>query len=678
MENLRVESTTMLQFWNNLSIVLRVTIGFCIIVLLLLVMSLSSINAGKELNNNLSEISETATPIVLQANKTSVALLITGKWLKDYVTTNDPQALAEVLSQYQNSKKQYLAEFRSLQQQAAGLGEFGPLLRELEKVQNDYFLQADKLVSQHADYLKESQVLRGLLGKFQVNAPLLRTNISDRGGDHYSSSVKQMVAGMLTTLGGMDLNTLDGMNRQNPSEIKKLMRRNGIQVRSLNKDLKQFYAVFPDAKAAIDFMFNQFIEDSSKKGGLLDQHYNLMKLRINIEKASEHVAKDVDISLALIEKINLASEGLVAASVTDTNNLIAQLERRTWLLLGISLGLALCVSFAISRAIKTPLNALLQALTAVTNGDMTTKVDYKSRNEFGRLSLQVNDLVAQMHDMLEEMADASKQLSSVANSNQTTAQAAKEDVAEQRHETSSVAAAMTQMEQSVREVTSAAQNTLEKVLEVESCTNSGQDVMATNITTVQQLAGKLEDTVGVIGDVEKMSSNIGGILDVIRSIAEQTNLLALNAAIEAARAGEQGRGFAVVADEVRVLAQKTSNSIGEINSMIEGLQKSTGQAVTAVNECQHEMESSSEHSQAANNAITEIQTLVTEISDMSSQIASAASQQQATSSEIASNIIRISDLSDGNYQDIEKLANSSTELETLAAQQDQLVSRFKL
>ena len=215
-------------------------------------------------------------------------------------------------------------------------------------------------------------------------------------------------------------------------------------------------------------------------------------------------------------------------------------------------------------------------------------------------------------------------------------------------------------------------------MDVEKASEMGRKVMAGNITTTHQLAGKLQQTGKVIGDVSSMSSQIGNILDVIRGIAEQTNLLALNAAIEAARAGEQGRGFAVVADEVRSLAGRTAQSTSEIQTMIENLQQGVARAVTVMQECSREMDSCVDQSSHANNAMEEVQGIVVLISDMSSQIASAAEQQQATSADIATNLNRISDISDLNYQGIERVAETSQQLDSLAEQQESLVKRFRL
>ncbi|MGL5200181.1 MAG: methyl-accepting chemotaxis protein, partial [Aeromonas veronii] len=366
-----------------------------------------------------------------------------------------------------------------------------------------------------------------------------------------------------------------------------------------------------------------------------------------------------------LERITGQSQQLMSQSIQHAKATQSQSTLTQGTSIVVAILIAMLVAYTLGKAIRRPLRELLRVLTEVTQGDMTQRIGFQSKNEFGQLGSQINLLIAQMGEVLAQLSQASAQLNDAAHGNRHTTESVRADLEKQRQETASVAAAMTQMEASVREVAQAANQTLERVQDVEKASEMGRKVMAGNITTTHQLAGKLQQTGKVIGDVSAMSSQIGNILDVIRGIAEQTNLLALNAAIEAARAGEQGRGFAVVADEVRSLAGRTAQSTSEIQTMIENLQQGVAKAVTVMQECSREMDSCVEQSSHANNAMEEVQGIVVLISDMSSQIASAAEQQQATSADIATNLNRISDISDLNYQGIERVAETSQQLDSL-------------
>lgn len=225
---------------------------------------------------------------------------------------------------------------------------------------------------------------------------------------------------------------------------------------------------------------------------------------------------------------------------------------------------------------------------------------------------------------------------------------------------------------------SSAQSSLQMVQQVETASESGRVIMSQNISTINQLETRLNESVEATNDLRRMSSQIGSILDVIRNIAEQTNLLALNAAIEAARAGEQGRGFAVVADEVRVLAQRTTESTAEIENMISNLQSSSTSASKVIESCMKDMEQSVEQASNANSAMEEIQALIIEISQMSTHISQAAAEQNETTASIARSIEDINLISDESYRAMAEIADNSTNLTQLASQQSALVHRFKL
>jgi methyl-accepting chemotaxis protein len=328
--------------------------------------------------------------------------------------------------------------------------------------------------------------------------------------------------------------------------------------------------------------------------------------------------------------------------------------------------------------VREPLTRILRTLEHLTDGDMTQRIDIRYNNEFSRVSGHINTLADSLHNILVKLNDASDNLTETANTNQTTSTKAQGQLSQQREQTANVATAMTQMSHSVQEVAQSAQSSQQMVERVEIASESGRKIMSDNISTINQLEGRLHKSVDAVKDLQSMSSQIGSILDVIRNIAEQTNLLALNAAIEAARAGEQGRGFAVVADEVRVLAQRTTESTSEIESMISNLQSSSSSASKVIQSCMDDMDQSVSQASNANSAMEEIQALILEISQMSGQISQAAAEQSETSTDIAQNIEEINLIAEENYQAMAQIARTSTDLTQLASQQGHLVHQFKL
>jgi methyl-accepting chemotaxis protein len=236
---------------------------------------------------------------------------------------------------------------------------------------------------------------------------------------------------------------------------------------------------------------------------------------------------------------------------------------------------------------------------------------------------------------------------------------------------------MNEMTATVRDVAKNAELAAESAGEANALTQAGQGVVATTVTGIGALAQEIDGAAGTIQTVKEDSVKIGSVLDVIRGIAEQTNLLALNAAIEAARAGEQGRGFAVVADEVRTLASRTQGSTQEIQGMIKSLQSGTEQAVAVMESSRSKAQASVEQAHQAGASLTAISRAVNNISDMNAQIASAATEQESVSEEINRNITIISQVANESAQGAEQINAASQDLARLATELQSAVAQFK-
>lgn len=667
----------MKNFWNNLSIIRKVSLGFVLLVIMLLFTNFMSLQTGNKLESSMSDVTEKATPLVLQTSKAAVALLQVDNDLKYFLLNDKPEELDALLTQFQQGQQNFQAELNELSQMAQGQTSLSSQIASISEQEQLYFATANEVMPKWIDFVNQRAKFNLQKSQFAVMTPNLKQKIVSLSKDDPSAAFTADT--LVSKISILELSTNDALNQEDPGKVKSTLRRNKLQIRSIENAAKTLASNNPDFNSQAGELVAQLVKDTTDpKSGLLADYQQLMVTQASIISQVQQSKEQVDQAINMLIEINSSAEGIVSRAVQNTKNALTTSRSNLIIVAVISLLVAFIVAFSVAVSIRKPLQSILKVLTAVTDGDMTQQVAYSSKNEFGQLAEQVNILVKQMRSILSELAEASHKLTNLAKLNQSTMDKSKHELDNQRHETASVAAAMTEMEQSVREVANAAHSTLEQVNQVEQASNTGREVMAHNISTTHQLSSKIQDSSTVIAEVGNLSNNIGGILDVIRGIAAQTNLLALNAAIEAARAGEQGRGFAVVADEVRDLAQKTTNSTTEIQSMIENLQASAAKAVEVMSECSTEMEASIAQSSDANGAMEEIQGIITLISDMSSQIAAAAEEQQATSAEIANNLNRISDISDVNYQGIEELASTGHVLEELANNQDKLVTRFKL
>jgi methyl-accepting chemotaxis protein len=668
----------MKQSMSDLSILQRVYLGFAILVAVMVASSLLTFRSQETLGGALEQVTQQSMPLVIASSQTQISLLSANKWLGDVLTEQDPKQLPAEVAELKQAKAQVDKTLAALRQQVAEHPELQGEMTALGEQVARYLELTDTLPGEHEALLTRLHKVNLAKGQFQVSLPQFKKNLGDMMITIDDSFIKMLSETLTTKLSAIELSTMDALNQTIPAPIEGALKRNKMQIEGFNSTIKDLQGELKNFENDMGHYVHGFVRDTTASEGVLAQYLALMKQQeLMREKSKQASALIVEIQNRL-ERMTASSQQLMNGSIQHAKEVQRQSTLTQGASIVVAILIAMLVAYTLGKAIRRPLRELLRVLSEVTRGDMTQRIGFQSKNEFGQLGSQLNLLIEQMGEVLVQLSQASAQLNDAAHGNRHTTESVRADLEKQRQETASVAAAMTQMEASVREVAQAANQTLERVMDVEKASEMGRKVMAGNITTTHQLAGKLQQTGKVIGDVSSMSSQIGNILDVIRGIAEQTNLLALNAAIEAARAGEQGRGFAVVADEVRSLAGRTAQSTSEIQTMIENLQQGVARAVNVMQECSREMDSSMDQSSHANNAMEEVQGIVVLISDMSSQIASAAEQQQATSADIATNLNRISDISDLNYQGIERVAQTSQQLDSLAEQQESLVKRFRL
>ncbi|MBL0598400.1 methyl-accepting chemotaxis protein [Aeromonas jandaei] len=668
----------MKQSMSDLSILQRVYLGFAILVAVMVASSLLTFRSQETLGGALEQVTQQSMPLVIASSQTQISLLSANKWLGDVLTEQDPKQLPAEVAELKQAKAQVDKTLAALRQQVAEHPELQGEMTALGEQVVRYLELTDTLPGEHEALLTRLHKVNLAKGQFQVSLPQFKKNLGDMMITIDDSFIKMLSETLTTKLSAIELSTMDALNQTIPAPIEGALKRNKMQIEGFNSTIKDLQGELKNFENDMGHYVHGFVRDTTASEGVLAQYLALMKQQeLMREKSKQASALIVEIQNRL-ERMTASSQQLMNGSIQHAKEVQRQSTLTQGASIVVAILIAMLVAYTLGKAIRRPLRELLRVLSEVTRGDMTQRIGFQSKNEFGQLGSQLNLLIEQMGEVLVQLSNASAQLNDAAHGNRHTTESVRADLEKQRQETASVAAAMTQMEASVREVAQAANQTLERVMDVEKASEMGRKVMAGNITTTHQLAGKLQQTGKVIGDVSSMSSQIGNILDVIRGIAEQTNLLALNAAIEAARAGEQGRGFAVVADEVRSLAGRTAQSTSEIQTMIENLQQGVARAVTVMQECSREMDSCMDQSSHANNAMEEVQGIVVLISDMSSQIASAAEQQQATSADIATNLNRISDISDLNYQGIERVAQTSQQLDSLAEQQESLVKRFRL
>ncbi len=345
---------------------------------------------------------------------------------------------------------------------------------------------------------------------------------------------------------------------------------------------------------------------------------------------------------------------------------------------------ALIVIFALiglylyMRYMLKPLGDVVTNLNKIAAGDLTTDIEVTSTAEIGQLQKAMQQTTIQLREIIELINIIAGRLGTSANEMVTITKSTQSSLNEQQLSIEQVATAMNEMSSTVTEVARNASSAADAASHADTEVNTGQSVVNETISSIEQLVNEVENASTVINEVRDDSDSIGTILDVIRGIAEQTNLLALNAAIEAARAGEQGRGFAVVADEVRTLASRTQQSTNEIQAMIEKLQSGIRNAVSTMEQGRERAEQTVKQAGDAGASLNTITRSVSTINDMNTQIASAAEEQTGVAEEINRNIVDINVISERNAVGATQVLDASKDLNRLTEELNSVVQRFQL
>ncbi|RMT81064.1 Methyl-accepting chemotaxis protein [Pseudomonas viridiflava] len=373
-------------------------------------------------------------------------------------------------------------------------------------------------------------------------------------------------------------------------------------------------------------------------------------------------------SVAALSSLQTAQRDSEAASSTTMLSGVA----------GLALLIGLLAAWTMTRQITAPLLETLIAAERIAQGDLSEDLNVERRDELGQMqrsmqamTLGLRELIGGISDGVSQIASAAEQLSSVTE--QTSA-----GVNSQKRETEQVATAMNEMAATVQEVARNAQDASQAAVQADQQARSGDEVVTQAIAQIEQLAREVVNSTAAMSQLKQESGKIVGVLDVIKSVSQQTNLLALNAAIEAARAGEAGRGFAVVADEVRSLAQRTQKSTEEIEDLIAALQTGTQQVATMLESSRNLTDNSVELSRRAGSALGQITLTVATIQQMNEQIATASEEQSTVAEQINASVINVRDVSEQTATASNQTAASSAELARLGSHLKALVGRFRV
>ena len=467
-------------------------------------------------------------------------------------------------------------------------------------------------------------------------------------------------------------------------ELSRLLQQARFQVRGYT------YSAKPEAEQpALDAIDNALKEIDSLPARLPGEHIaNLQQASQSLQSYRAAVASFRDAQVAntqVLERMHVLGTTLIDLSKQLSGMQTAKRDSDSQhaknLLFGctvLALLLGAIAAWSITRQIVIPLRQTLETVERVAAGDLTHNYDTPRRDEMGQLQRAVQRMTVGLRELISGITDGVTQIASAAEELSAVTEQTSAGVNSQKVETDQVATAMHEMAATVQEVARNAEEASEAAVAADQQAREGDKVVGEAIAQIERLAIEVGHSTEAMGHLKRESDKIGSVLDVIKSVAQQTNLLALNAAIEAARAGEAGRGFAVVADEVRSLAQRTQQSTEEIEELIAGLQSGTLQVANSMDSSRSLTDSSVELTRRAGESLGNITRTVSTIQGMNQQIAAAAEQQSAVAEEINRSVLNVRDVSEQTSAASEETAASSIELARLGTHLQGLVGRFKV
>lgn len=665
----------------KITVAMRVIGGFAIITLLLLIISLSSLFNINSIGSSVDKLNDEAVPALNQVSAIKVDILELGTVQLETFYDESLEQVEAHKKEFNESNKLLFSSLEELKKLIKGNGQSDEI-NELEKDSRQYINLIDRLFSQHSEYLELQNVTASQLDEIAFNiddAAIMLLDTMDASNNEVISREANNIESSLSSL----ITLMYDLNKANKLDSAEIIRSEiDINIDSIRPRLQVLDdeptgaagTMVDDAIATV----RDALDSLQGAGSYPDNVIRRQQLRVDSEDSLNKSEVQLNKLMGEADRLQTAVRGIAdgtRVSVTDS------ISTSSWLnsiITIISIALAVFISWYTVRSISRPLSRVNYMLNIMADGNLTERVEYSSQDEFGELASNTNKLTGNLRKLIEGIANRATQLATAAEQSSNVSDETTNAIDEQRRQIEQVATATQEMNSTASEMADGAEQALREIQHSDDEAKRVRQISDKNRATIEGLANEIKGASEVIDQLSENSKNIGGILDVIRGIADQTNLLALNAAIEAARAGEQGRGFAVVADEVRTLASRTQESTEEIQDMIENLQNDSQRAVTVMNKGREQAELSVQQSDEAAQALQSITESVHQASDSSNHIANAAKEQSSTAQDISERLESIVSIAEQTASGSKQTAQASNEVAKLADELQDSIKSFRV
>ena len=661
-----------------MTILQRVVGGIALLVLLLLGIVAVSFNSTQSIHERLAVITEQSAPLGQAVGEINVQLLGANQTLLGLLAETDAAAIATREQQFQQQFADYLQLHQRLPALLRAHDQLTQALDQEQKLGNAYGDQAKTLIDSYRQLVAIRRETRTLQGYATPEANRLSSYLQA-----YSAQQKAEGATAAVRAAQMLLIETDKTYAAFAAQAARL------DLPGLDVVLNQQQDVITDrlrALAAIDersarivgVMVTRLLHEMTAPDGLRQAYQRQAAAEGQFDAQRQRTGTALQATLDALRTLSAGAVAVAQQAKSDTDATVATSRQVLAIVALLAIGAALIIGFWVARGLRRPLLAFRESLRQVTAGDLRVQFDVRRKDEFSELGGYLNELIRSLQTTVQTLTQSADDLRGTAQANADISASTTRAVEEQTERLGSAASAMTQMESTVAEVAQRALDTKDAVDHTFELSTTTGTTVAETIDSIQRQARQIQVAAQATDELQGYGQSIDGIVDAIRNIAEQTNLLALNAAIEAARAGEQGRGFAVVADEVRSLASRTQASTTEIQQQIEQMQQKIHSVVEIMGVSRAQSGECVQLASSAREALQSMSQAVGTIREMNTQIAAATEEQSATVQETSRMMVQINDAALRAAEGADSAARSSEDLSLMASRQRELLQRFSV
>ena len=658
----------------RLNITHKMIVGFVLMVVFIIVVGTGGVGAIQLISQKFENVTQNVVPSLTDGLRQLVRLEEANNEL--FAALSETR-VRELNLQRESFKKQ-LEQFRIDQQALAErVAQDEVLTESLNQVAtrvDQYFSLADTVLIEQRNILDNERHIIDADIKLRKADNALSTSLSKLQVDHSGTPIAAAGKKLAKTIGIFRSRLMNFSRTKTISRLEKVLATRKGDIRNGYENIIRLGGPFRSALDDINVFEQQFYGEDG-----------LIAYLKTMNAAENAHSSRLEQTYKLIDETRAAVEDFIAKNNQILNQAQEQASQevfagRLWII-GLSIGaviFALIVAVVLVQTIRLPLAHIRKTLGAVREGDLSVVFDVSRQDEFGDLSSYLNEVVASLKSILQQVADGAERLSTVANNNATISQHTTQSMNMQSMQLEQTSSAAVEMEHSVSEVAGHSKTTLTAVHEFENLSHDVSHQMQETVISIENQAQGIDQAMGVSQEMSAFGNQIVMILTTIKDIAEKTNLLALNAAIEAARAGEQGRGFAVVADEVRALAGRTRDSVQDIQNMVGNMQNAIQRVSDVMDQSYQQTQTCVEQAGRSQGVLKAMNDAVAHIRDLNAFIETAASEQTDAVAEVSKTLVSISNAAAETTRGAESAAESSQALLDVARQQQSLLARFSI